>query len=172
MSVPAPAGNQKAMDDGAGNITPLRPSRVITWPEALLLAGLVLLSVVCLVAGAYLSLFGVPAPDRYGVVLGKVVQPASAVAREAGSRFAAAAGSSVVIRSAGAGRHVVVTVRTDAGGLFRVQLPPGSYIVSAHSPQAQLSAGAQRIHLLGGQALNPRLQLSAPMRAADTSAPR
>ena len=158
------------MDAGAGNIIPLRPSHLMTWPEALLLAGLVLLSVVCVAGGAYLSLFGVPTRDRYGVVLGKVVQPAPATGQQAGRRFAAAPGSAVVIASADSRRRVVATVRTNARGLFRVQLPPGGYIISARAPQAELAAGGRRIDLVGGQALSPRLELSLPVRAADVSA--
>jgi hypothetical protein len=159
------------MDAATGNVVPLRPSRTISWPEALLLAGLVLLSLVSLVAGALLVLYGVPPHNRHGVLVGSVVQPASA-AQEGGGRFAAAAGSSVVIASADAHRRVLATLRADAGGLFRVQLRPGSYVISVISPRPGVPAKAWRIELLGGQALTRRLELAPTVRAADLSAPR
>ena len=143
------------------------PARLITWPEALLVAGLVVVSVILLAGGAYLVRYGVPAPSRYGVLLGKVVEPAPDELQRSGRRMVAAADCWVVITSSDDASRMAV--QTDERGWFRVTLPPGSYELQARSPHERLTGRERRIEVLGGQALNPRLSLSAPLRATNSA---
>jgi len=140
------------------------PARLMSWPEAMLIAGLVVASLFLLAAGAYLLRYGVPAASRYGVVLGQVVKPTPAEAQHSGRRAVGAGGSWIVITSTDDASRIAV--QADERGRFRVKLPPGSYVLRARSSQERLSAQERRIEVLGGQALNPRLSLSAPLWAA------
>ena len=140
------------------------PARLISGPEVMLVAALVGVSLSLLAAGAYLLRYGVPAASKQGVVLGKVVKQAPAEVRQAGRRVVGAGGSWVVITSADDASRIAV--QADERGRFRVILPPGSYVLQARSSQERLSAPERRIEVLGGQALMPRLSLSAPLRAA------